>query len=352
MLNFIKKRIIKQIIKYQVDKPIDNAKYKKKVFSKTKFLLNKFGNKNPKKIFYVIKVDKNGGGGLFSNVLFVLNHLKICERHKFIPVVDMENFPTRYNEKNKIDNTYNSWEYYFEKVSKFSLNEVYSSKNVILTDGFINEEMAINYKSDKDIYKLYNKYIKIKKKFLINTKKFSLKHFKNKKVLAVHFRGTSMKTIPKHPLPPTPNQIIGLIDEAIVKYKFDKIFLITDELNYLNLFKKKYKKILCYRNSFRSNKSKIFDLNVRKLHRYNMGVDALEDTLLMSKLEFLICSRSNMSEVASLMINKKMRVIEIWNGFNQNKILYSQFNWKLRKNLPESFGGFKKKLNLIFSKKK
>ena len=75
----------------------------------------------------------------------------------------MENFPTRYNEKNKIDNTYNSWEYYFEKVSKFSLSEVYSSKNVILTDGFINDEMAINYKSDKDIYKLYNKYIKIKK---------------------------------------------------------------------------------------------------------------------------------------------------------------------------------------------
>ena len=51
-----------------------------------------------------------------------------------------------------------------------------------------------------------------------------------------------MKTIPKHPLPPTPNQIIGLIDEAIVKYKFDKIFLITDELNYLNLFKKSIKK--------------------------------------------------------------------------------------------------------------
>ena len=52
-----------------------------------------------------------------------------------------------------------------------------------------------------------------------------------------------------------------------------------------------------------------------------MGVDALEDTLLMSKLEYLICSRSNMSEVASLMINKKMR-IEIWNGYNPNKILY------------------------------
>ena len=352
MLNLIKKKIVSQIIKYQVDKPINQKKTKKKFVSKTKFLLNRFGNKNPKKIFYVIKVDKNGGGGLFSNVLFVLNHLKICERHNFIPVVDMENFPTRYNEKNKINNSYNSWEYYFEKVSKFSLNEVYSSNNVILTDGFINDEMAINYKTDKDIYKLFNKYIKIKKKFLISSKKFSKKYFKNKKVLAVHFRGTSMKTIPKHPLPPTPMQIINLVDEAIDKYKFDKIFFVTDQLKYLDLFKKIYGEKLCYRNSFRSNKSKIFDLNVRKNHRYNMGVDALEDTLLISKLRYLICSRSNMSEVASIMINKKMKVIEIWNGYNPNKILFSQFNWKLRENLPEALGGFKKKINLKFSKRK
>ena len=70
----------------------------------------------------------------------------------------------------------------------------------------------------------------------------------------------------------------------------------------------------------------------------------------MSKLNYLVCSRSNMSEVASLMINKKMKVIEIWNGYNPNKILYSQFNWKLKKYLPEAFGGFKKKLELKFRK--
>ena len=38
------------------------------------------GNKNPKKIFYIIQRKK--GGGLFSNLLFVLNHLAICEKLK------------------------------------------------------------------------------------------------------------------------------------------------------------------------------------------------------------------------------------------------------------------------------
>ena len=72
MLNLIKKKIIKLIIRNQVDYPI---KIKKRnninLNLKTKFLINSFGKKNPNKFFYVIKVDKNGGGGLFSNVLFV-----------------------------------------------------------------------------------------------------------------------------------------------------------------------------------------------------------------------------------------------------------------------------------------
>ena len=79
-----------------------------------------------------------------------------------------------------------------------------------------------------------------------------------------------------------------------------------------------------------------------------MGVDALEDTLLMSKLNYLICSRSNMSEVASIMISSKLKVLEIKNGFNPNKIIYSQFNWYIRQLLPESFGGFKVKIKLKF----
>ena len=41
-----------------------------------------------------------------------------------------------------------------------------------------------------------------------------------------------------------------------------------------------------------------------------------------------------------------MRVIEIWNGFNPNKIFFHNLIGN-KKNLPESFGGFKKKLNLI-----
>ena len=82
-----------------------------------------------------------------------------------------------------------------------------------------------------------------------------------------------------------------------------------------------------------------------------MGVDALEDTLLMSKLNYLICSRSNMSQVASLMLRKDTNVFEIWNGYNPNKIFFSQFNWIIKKYIPEFMGGFKRKLDLKFIKR-
>ena len=52
----------------------------------------------------------------------------ICKKFNFTPVVDMENFSTIYNEKCKILGTSNAWEYYFEKINKYNLSEVYKSK--------------------------------------------------------------------------------------------------------------------------------------------------------------------------------------------------------------------------------
>ena len=60
-----------------------------------------FGEKNPNKKFYVI--NRTPGAGLFSNVTYVLNQIKLCKTLDFIPIIDMQNFPTIYNEKKKIE---------------------------------------------------------------------------------------------------------------------------------------------------------------------------------------------------------------------------------------------------------
>jgi len=94
-------------------KEADSVDKKNKIINGTKIKLNLSRKTNKKKIFYVIQ--RSPGAGMFSNLIFVLNHLKICEKHSFTPIVDMKNYPTIYNEKNKIFKSSNAWDYYFNQ---------------------------------------------------------------------------------------------------------------------------------------------------------------------------------------------------------------------------------------------
>ena len=76
-----------------------------------------------------------------------------------------------------------------------------------------------------------------------------------------------------------------------------------------------------------------------------MGRDILVEMLLLSKLSTLICSRSNVSELATLISgNKDYEVLEIWNGMNTKKIILGLFLWDIKRLLPEFLGGFKRNI--------
>ena len=87
--------------------------------SKIELEYKSFGHLNKDKIFYIIR--RYPSAGLFSNITFILNHLRVCDKANFIPIIDMENYPTLYNENKIIKKTKNSWEYYFENLNKYSL---------------------------------------------------------------------------------------------------------------------------------------------------------------------------------------------------------------------------------------
>ena len=65
-----------------------------------KYYIHSFGKKNPQKKFYVIQ--RYIGGGMFSNLNYVIHHIRIALELNCIPIIDMKNFPTKYNEKRKI----------------------------------------------------------------------------------------------------------------------------------------------------------------------------------------------------------------------------------------------------------
>ena len=121
------------------------------------------GKLNPDKVFYIIR--RYPGTGLLSNLAYVINHIQIANRMGFIPIVDMKNYPSVYNENDKIFGTLNSWEYYFEQLTDYSLDEVYQSKNIIITDNkFYRDEEFKNKITTSD-----NLVTLLKKKILGNS---------------------------------------------------------------------------------------------------------------------------------------------------------------------------------------
>jgi hypothetical protein len=308
-----------------------------------KYFVKSFGNKNPNKKFYVIQ--RFIGGGMFSNLNYIIHHLKLALDLNCIPIIDMENFPTKYNEKNKINNTKNAWEYYFYPLNKYKLSDVYKSKFVIISDKKtkrLKEFDTFEALSEKH-FKIFKKYIKIKQPILDDIKKFFNKNFKENKILGVHFRGTDMKTQERHPFPATTKQIISLIDKSLKKEKFTKIFLVTEELNYQKILKKKYGSMICFYNSFRSNNPDIFGSNMRNNHRYLIGRENIIDMILLSKVKKIICTNSHLPDASKFINNfNRINLIKIDNGNNSENLLIAQFLWYIKKNIPQFLGGFKK----------
>ena len=231
-MSILKKKIreIEKKIFVQTPRTLFKNKEKKfdfqeiKLDDKFKAYKTSFGNLNPDKIFYIIR--RSPGAGIFSNVLYVLNHLNIAKKNNFIPIVDMKNYLTIYNEKIPINNNYNAWEYYFNNFSNYSLNEVYKSKNVLLSENVFYKEFTRWLSRDDYLTDLLKKEIVIKKN-LFNIYNFiKKKYFSNKIILGIHFRGTTYKYSPDHPFAATKSQIKNKIDEILKKNKIDIIFFI------------------------------------------------------------------------------------------------------------------------------
>ncbi len=331
---------IREIFTNTGPKIIVNKKLKKiNLVNLSDINIKSFGKKNKNKIFYIIR--RNPSAGFFSNITFVLNHLQISELMNFIPIIDMKNFPTIYNEKNKIKNSNNSWNYYFKKLNKYSLEDVYRSKNVFLSKTTFENHMPLDM-TNKSISKQFKK-IKIRNEIKKKAKIFFDKKLKKRgnKILGIHLRGSTYKTARGHAFPPTPEIMIENIDKLIKKYGYNKLFLVTEEKNYLDTLYKRYGNKCIFYNSFRMHKKDSFQIYPRNSHRYKLGEEILIEALILSKCQGLTFIKSNVISAAILFAKKKLNLHEIFLSLNSRNRFISCWLWYLKKILPRSLGGLK-----------
>lgn len=242
----------------------------------------------------------------------------------------MENYKTLYNEDVLCQGTNNAWEYYFNPKVNISLSQAYNSKNVILSDNYYLSQYVPSYVGFKesdikpnDIEKLHNiffKYFEIKPEIIAARDSFVKQNF-DSATIGIHLRGTDMFNCKGHPQPADLEKFLAALDEILAENNLAKIFLCTDETYYVDFLKERYGDKIITRDVYRAkghagngihleNKQ-----NERDFHKYNLGLEVLLDSLILSKCQYLIYGNSNVPLSSIVFNNNKFtRTMHISRG--------------------------------------
>jgi hypothetical protein len=168
------------------------------------------------------------------------------------------------------------------------------------------------------------KYFHLRDELQAEVDAFINTHFKGKKILGFHHRGTD------HPHGRTASDSFLHIDEKLEEY--DAIFVTTDEIAIINELEKRYgNKLIRYNSTTRSPKcdfqmerspsdqpTHAFRYNAlinwsKKNNGYTVGLDVIMETKLLSSTDFLLCNcNSNVNYF-----------IRAWNSNLPYKIIYT-----------------------------
>ncbi len=279
-----------------------------------------YGNENPDKTFYVFGVPDNSGG-LWWHINKVLMHLGYVEEKGFIPVVDMQNFKNQYLEDDDVGKL-NVWEVFFKQPGGYRLSDISKSKNIILSkkapsprpeylmghSPFYDNESRIEY-----FHNLFRKYISFNEhtqKYLDNIYNEILKD--KGRIVGVLCRGTDyvLKKPKNHPIQPDPRDVINDVHNVMSQYKCDSVFLATEDLDILEMFKKEFGKKLLYVEQNRVSKEDMSEncflasINIEKnkgLDTFSKGIGYLSATYLLSRCNCYLAGRTGGSKGVLIM---------------------------------------------------
>jgi len=294
---------------------------------------------------------KGPGRGLFSLVSAVICHLHFASRHRLIPVVDFRRGYTEYEDAQFMQGDdlrrSNPWDFYFEPVSDIHCDASLENQIVLSSgNGFpagYPRKMLISHVQDlRDLAEIC---IKPAKDLVPELQRVEAEILQGRRVLGVHIRGQEQKTMPFHPLSPTLDQIWLAIDRAIADFGFDRIFVASEDLDYVDAVLKRYPKLAVTLPHFRTRSPlNSYRISPRPCHKYLLGKEILFDAFILSACDGLVSSTSNVTEFARARNNGRFLIdLVIDNGLNTSHPFFAKHVWALKNHLPERLGGFSAK---------
>ena len=214
--------------------------------------------------------------GLFSNYISYLGCIRESLIQGFIPILDFESYKNIINGFVIEPSKGNPWEYYFNQPFGYAYSNVKrNAKNLKYIECLTNivrpnDSIFLNKESMKYWHFMANQYIPIKNEIIIESNNIINRIFNgSRNVLGVLLRGTdyTARRPLYHPIPPKTEDVIRDVKLLDNKYKYDWVFLATEDDNIRQAFIKgvgaKVKFIL--------NKSKItYNYTTKNLLAYNI----------------------------------------------------------------------------------
>jgi len=292
-------------------------------------------------VYYVIY--RELGTGFNSMLSGVLGHLHICDSRGWIPVIDMQSHRGTYSEDFPVLGTSNMWEYYFNPVSQVDLPSVYEKEGWIDSQGRYPHEVLDSLISGTPwILEVFDKYISLRDESLEALERARQEIDVSREVLGVHFRGKEMRTAPNHPMPPTEQQMFRRIDDALENRGFERIYLVSEGVDYVESFMNRYGGRISVLDVSRSGPTNVYLEYPRPMHRYRLGLEVLVETHLLSECGGLISGYSGVSEMAHVLSRGYYRHMDkVWNGRVKGGALGAKYLWDFRSKAPRLLGGFK-----------
>ncbi|MBT4522193.1 MAG: hypothetical protein HOC23_19510, partial [Halieaceae bacterium] len=265
------------------------------------------------------------GAGFFAYVQYALNQIQYCERHELLPVVHYNDAHSNHFFDRQVGE--DMWDYYFEPVAGYTKGDI---DRLVADEGDPLSDQHIHQMSDAQIMDLCQfdpdsifhytygywrenpppdhaiwyaamrskghryvaRYIKVKESILAEAEEFFVRQLQGHSVLGVHIRGTDMRYAPPVPL----ERFIEEIDRQL-DLGFDKIFVATDQSQYIEILKQRYNDRLVYFDCLRST-----DANnpmwLAGRSPAQQGKEVLMDALLLSRCAYMLKSPSAVSEFA------------------------------------------------------
>jgi hypothetical protein len=210
--------------------------------------------------------------GLFSNFLHTLQHLYLSEVRKRIPIVDWRICWYR-QEEPYFGVKANVWEYYFEPVSSYRMEDIDQEKDHVkhvhkyIKGRRIHEEpegcwdyqhspptdclYSPSYEARSFVNSLIKKYVKIKPRIQKRVDVFYKNNMEGHKILGIHIRGC--RDVADEARPHPLNKYVKRIRKYLSDDLDARVFIATDYEPYLQYFINIFKDKVIFCDSLRSS---------------------------------------------------------------------------------------------------